>query len=629
MFGIIKLNKGANINKQRLNNMAKINDTNPFSFVLNDEFAFGVNFFSTKQSPTKNKFIFHNNIYIALMGDIFNYSELKTELEKRGHNFNQETNIELIEHLYKEFGENFSNKLDGFFLIALFDLQNKRFLLVCDKSAIVYPCYYYVTKEYLVFSSNAKSILFDKNFQRIANNKALYEYFKLGWVLSPQTFFVGLRKIMAEQYLIIEKGKIKIKNYVVTNFKIGKVSKNLEKNYLKAIGLAVKNGIEISNNKKMGAFLSGGVDSGTIVAMMAKFMKEPFNTFSLYFEGSNQNETKFSNKLSEQYGTTNNIVKLNHNSVYSLPQMVWYNEGPALDLCMISYYFLGQAAKKKVDVIFGGDGNDLIYGYYSPTIDAVSLTKKIPFSRYFYKYSKSLPKFISNHKCVLPFNPSDLKRLNNPELYIKLREITADDTIKKILNKKFPKQRKTAITKIGNVQLFTENRHNNFAHMDVKLFGNQCIDFIVGRMICDANSLILREPLMNTTIINIVRNLPLSLKCRRNGLRYERKYFFKKIINKNKLLPKNFIFREKIAPVPPLEKWFSKELKSITTNILDSTENKDIFDVKYIKKIINKKDINANQARLLFGITSFNLWKNIFIDSEKLKKPKKDLSYYL
>ncbi|KKL89086.1 hypothetical protein LCGC14_1918240, partial [marine sediment metagenome] len=306
------------------------------------------------------------DIWVVFNGEIYNFAILRRELEFKGHIFYTNSDTEVIIHAYEEWGEKFLKKLRGQFAFCIYDSKKRNIFLARDALGLK-PLYYYFDGEKFIFSSEIKCILAHKIKKEI-NRKAFGSYISLGYTFSNLTLFKNIYKVPPSSYLIfnLNNSNLRIKKFWNLDFNIDKTKTEaiLSTELRNLLEESVK--IRLMSEVPLGVFLSGGLDSSSIVALMNKFSDNQIQTFSIRFEeGAPVDETSYANLVSDYYNT-NHTELLIKSSVYEiLPKLVWHFDDLIADPAIIPVYFMAKLAREKITVALTGDGADEIFAGYS------------------------------------------------------------------------------------------------------------------------------------------------------------------------------------------------------------------------------------------------------------------------
>jgi len=310
------------------------------------------------QQPMSNK---DKTIWITFNGEIYNYKELKNELEKK-HEFSTQSDTEVILHLYEEHGEAFVKYLRGMFALAIYDKRTDKLFVVRDHLGQK-PLFYYHDGSNFLFASEIKAILAHKPELRKINHNALYEYLTIRIITPPRSMFHHIKKLPPGHLLVFEKDRVMVKRYWDFHY-YPKIRGDLRE-ILTELEKQIENTVDshLVSDVPVGAFLSGGLDSGLVVAMMSKFVKSPIETFSGDVPYQNYSESPYAKMVAKQYGTNHHELTINVSLVESLPELVWHLDEPS-DSLAVCLYSLAHLTRRSVKVVLGGDGGDELFGGY-------------------------------------------------------------------------------------------------------------------------------------------------------------------------------------------------------------------------------------------------------------------------
>jgi asparagine synthase (glutamine-hydrolysing) len=304
------------------------------------------------------------SVWIVFNGEIYNFPELRRELESRGHRFYTNSDTEVIVHLYEDQGADCVKKLRGMFAFALFDERKRRLLLARDRLGKK-PLHYALVNGRLLFGSEIKPILAAAPGLAEIDQRALLEYFYFGYVPDPLTAFTSIKKLPPGHILEFEHGKITIREY--WDFpRYGTHSPASEEECLEQLEhlLAEAVKIRLISDVPLGALLSGGTDSSLVVALMARAASGPVKTFSIGFRQADFDEAPFARKVAERFGTEHHELILDPNVVETVETLTSSLEEPFGDSSMLPTYYVCQLARKHVTVALSGDGGDEAFAGY-------------------------------------------------------------------------------------------------------------------------------------------------------------------------------------------------------------------------------------------------------------------------
>ncbi|HEY4137774.1 MAG TPA: asparagine synthase (glutamine-hydrolyzing), partial [Casimicrobiaceae bacterium] len=307
------------------------------------------------------------SLWLVCNGEIYNYRELRAELEARGHQFLTHSDCEVILGLYREVGDAFVDRLNGMFGFALWDASRRRLVVGRDRLGIK-PIYTFEDGHRFAFASEAKALLALPGVTPQLNEAALPGYLHLGYVVAPQSLFKGIRKVAPATLITIEDGRVKERRYWQIDGGIDEGRDATEWTAAVRTRLEESVRMQMVSDVPIGAFLSGGIDSSAVVAMMSKHSHGPVKTYSIGFEGSSAddyyNELPYASQIARRFGTDHHEIVVKPDVVSLLPKLVWHLDEPIADTAFITTYLVSKFAREQVTVILSGVGGDEIFGGY-------------------------------------------------------------------------------------------------------------------------------------------------------------------------------------------------------------------------------------------------------------------------
>ncbi len=557
----------------------------------------------TGHQPQHNE---KEDLWIVFNGEIYNFKDLRADLESKGHTFYTKSDTEVIIHSYEEWGEDCVKKLRGQFAFCIFDLTKKILFLARDHMGLK-PLYYYFDGNKFIFSSEIKSIL-AHSIEREVNLKSFSLYVSLRYIPFNLTLFKNILKVPPSSFLIfnLESKQINIKSYWDINFNINrdKSASYLAKELKNLIEESVK--IRLASDVPLGAFLSGGIDSSSVVGVMSKLMDDPVKTFFIGFEeGGPTNELEYSRLASEYYDTDHTEIVVKSASLPDLlPKLIWHHDDLVSDAAFIPVYLMANYAKEKMKVALTGDGADEIFAGYSIYYrkDYLSFAKYVPKDIYnlllkFYDFipsqklrmaltyaSQSKTEEDKFMRAILPLN--DLTRIIPSQTY----------NVPEIIKKTF----------IKNLDVI-----NQFTRWDLKYQLPNQYNMKIDKM-CMATSFEARVPFLDKEIVSWSASIPSDLKLKNNIEKYILRLAMKDI------LPSEILKRKKMGFGTPINLWLKKELREISSQLLENLQKrKNIIQSKYVR-LIKKNLIKKLFADQAWNLIMFELWYETFIENDGL-----------
>lgn len=315
---------------------------------------------ATGNQPIHNE---DQTIWVVLNGEVYNYRELRADLESRGHNFYTNTDTEAIAHAYEEYGCDVPKHLRGMFAFALWDVPRQQLLLARDRVGKK-PLLYSKIGNTLIFASEFQAMLAHPDLSREVNTQALSDYLSFLCVPGPQTAFEHIHKLEPGHTLIWKNGEIEIERYWSLDFKnktnLGE--KEAGERVVDLLRDAVR--VRLMSDVPLGAFLSGGVDSSAVVALMSELSGEPVKTFSIGFDEKGFSEISHARRIAKHFGTDHHEFVVRPNAIEVLPTLVKHYGEPYADSSAIPTYYLAKMTRQHVTVALNGDGGDECFAGY-------------------------------------------------------------------------------------------------------------------------------------------------------------------------------------------------------------------------------------------------------------------------
>ena len=549
---------------------------------------------STGQQPMSNEACAeqgrsNSTVWIVYNGETYNYLELKEDLEKKGHRFRTRSDTETIIHLYEEHGERCVEQLRGMFAFAIWDEKRQRLLLARDRLGKK-PLHYYLDDRRLIFASELKAILQDRTVPRWIDLVALREYLAYQYVPGSKTIFEGIKKVPPAHVLMCSNGQTSIRRYWHLVFR--EEYEHDEACYVDRLKDLLSEAVRLRlvSDVPLGAFLSGGIDSSTVVALMSQASGEPVKTFSIGFEEQDFSELRYARLVAQRFQTDHHEFIVRPNAVELLPRLAWQYDEPFADVSAIPTFYVSQMARKHVTVCLSGDGGDEAFAGYGHYIGALGINQRyrlldrIPlswrrqiFGRLHQNWPAGLRGYHMTRKVSMSFAERFAEQISCFNLPEQVHLLSAD-----VL--------KTTDNRFG-YDAFLESDSvakswpaiSRLQYID---FTNYLPDDILVKVdkASMLNSMEVRVPLLDHKVIEFIASMPSSLRLR-NG---ERKYIFKKIARQ--LLPAEVLQRPKMGFSTPVNFWFRGELADYAREVLldRRTMQRGFLNRDYIEGLISQ-----------------------------------------
>jgi len=553
------------------------------------------------------------SLVIVFNGEIYNYRELRDHLLERGHTFKTRSDTEVILHAYEEFGDLCVEKLRGMFAFALWDRNRKRLFLSRDRVGIK-PLYYLLTDKNLLFASEIKAILQCEDVERRMDLSALDAFLSLRYVPGPKTMFQGIYKLNPGHTLICENGKIQIKKYWDLYFENNRIATEKELGRVLEEMLDEVCRIHLMSEVPYGVFLSGGLDSGSLVAQISGCAGGRLKTFSVGYEGYAENEFDAAQTISKKFGTEHYPLLLSAQDFSDLlPKLVWHLDEPVADPTCIPLYFLSRFAKPHATVIHSGEGADEIFAGYSiykknewmgglqsiPGFTTMARLSKtiLPLSRY--------PKF--SHYLNLSGLPLSRRYLGVSSIFSNglkqqlLKESCCEGAeYSGYLDDTFGHYYKTVKDQASL---------NRMLFIDLKTWLPDDLLVKADKMTMAA-SIEQRVPYLDHKLIEFAAGLPPDLKLKRN----ETKYLFKKVMEPH--LPREIIYQTKKGFPVPIADWFRNGLSGFIREALLEPQSRisEYLHLDVINQILKThQDGKQDMSNEIFGLLTLEFWMRMFV----------------
>jgi asparagine synthase (glutamine-hydrolysing) len=558
--------------------------------------------------------------WIVYNGEIYNFPELRPELESRGHRFYTKTDTEVIIHLYEEMGADCVQKLRGMFGLAIYDKHKRKLILARDRLGKK-PLHYAFHNGNLYFASEIKSILAVAPELAEVNSQGLLEYLYYGYVPDPITAFTGIHKLAAGHVLEFEKGEIRVRQYWNLP-EYSTHSPTSEEECLEELEhrLLEATRIRLISDVPLGAFLSGGTDSSTVVALMARASSGPVKTFSIGFKNDDFNEAEYARIVARKFGTDHHEMILDPDVVQTVEHLTSSLEEPFGDSSMLPTYYVSQMARQHVTVALSGDGGDEMFaGYDRYRIHANRrVFETIPeWARRFYRDSvfPRLPRNMRGRKfsynVSLPWRERYVDGLSFIPAFERDYPILSED-FRGILRRSDDPQN---VLRRSFAEAPAHDPVSEILYVDTKTYLVGDILSKVDRMSM-LNSLEVRVPILDHEFVEWVAGLPPDWKLRGK----QQKYILRRLAERVGV-PREVLYRKKQGFSLPLAHWMRNELKDMLQILLDSrTLQRGYFNPNGVRRLMDDHVHGGREfSGRLWRLLMFELWHRNFL--EKFVKP--------
>jgi asparagine synthase (glutamine-hydrolysing) len=557
-------------------------------------------------------------VWITFNGEIYNFQELRVDLQARGHVFRTNSDTEAIIHAYEQYGRECLDRLRGMFAFAIWDRRCKTLFLARDRVGKK-PIFYYLDGQQFLFASEIKGILADRSVKIESNATAIDHYLAMGYVPSPLSAFRGMQKLPAAHWLEIKNGRIEIGRYwrlrYVPKRKISlpEATAELQSQLADAVRL------RLMSDVPLGAFLSGGVDSSAIVAYMARAMDTPVRTFSVGFEEESFDERPFARMVAERYGTNHTELVVKAPVADILPRVVWQYDEPFADPSAVPSYAIAQLTRRYVTVVLNGDGGDESFaGYNRYLIDRLFRRVDLlpsQIRRGFAAAMMSLPGTSQGHGFLRKLaKVAELIALEPERRYARWFGQFTPSERQSLYTEEFKCAVNGSIAEDLFVDIFAESKTANGVDADLSTDVNLYLpDDLLVKMdrASMAHSLEARSPLLDHVFMEFVATLPPEMKLSGN----QTKHIFKQSLRG--ALPDVILDRPKMGFGAPISSWFRNELREMAEDLLLSarTRQRGYFRAKVVEGLwVEHISKELDHSETLWTLLVLELWHRIFLD---------------
>jgi asparagine synthase (glutamine-hydrolysing) len=550
-------------------------------------------------------------------GEIYNFVGLREELAKKGHYFKTGSDMEVVVHGYEEWGDRVVNRISGQFAFALWDKKRARLLAARDRAGEK-PLYYHEGPENVVFASEIKSLLSRADVPRKLDVEALDLFLTYEFILAPWTIFEGVKKLPPAHAMSVEGGKVATWAYWQAPKAVeqGRSDESWANELRATLARAV--GSQMMSDVPLGAFLSGGIDSSTVVALMADASSRPVKTFNIAFREGSYDESSYAREVAKLFGTEHREETISPDVASLFDRLVVHLDEPFADVSLFPTYLVSEVASREVKVVLSGDGGDELFAGYDwyaadklartlspfPGTSALRILERA--SDWFPESPKkkglvnkvkrflagaSAPGALEHYRWLTHLSASGKAELYGPRLRESLAGADAGAPV-------------VATLADGRRDLL-----NRQLHTDFKLFLADDILVKVDRMSM-ATSLEARAPFLDKDVVELAFRMPGSLKLRG----YRRKHILKQAMADK--LPSRILNRRKEGFSIPMKNWLRSELRPLMESLLsrERIEARGLFEWPAVERRMREHLAGGkNNAHQLFPLMVFERWAQEFL----------------
>jgi asparagine synthase (glutamine-hydrolysing) len=556
-------------------------------------------------------------VWVVFNGEIYNYRELRRELEARGHTFRTGSDTEVIVHAYEEDGEDCVKRFNGMFAFALWDRRDRRLIIARDRLGVK-PLYYFLDDHRLVFGSELKAILEHRDVPRSIDREALDGFLTFEYVPAPLSIFEGIRKLPPGHLLCLEGGKAAVRRYWDLRFA---PARGGERELGPALYDLLKDAVRLRlvSDVPLGAFLSGGIDSSTIVCMMSELMDRPVKTFSIGFDDPSYDELGYARMVAARFHTDHQELVIRPNVADLVQGLVRHLDEPLADVSVFPTYLVSELARRDVTVVLSGDGGDELFaGYdwyvadklarYYARLPARLRTAVIPalvgrlspgaqkkgpvnMLKRFVE-GAALPERLEHFRWSMFLTETEKRALYGEDLRRALGDVDGGARV---------------ACALGFAAEADPLWRQQVA--DIKTYLADDILVKVDRMSM-AHSLEARTPFLDYRVVEFAAALPSALRLRG----FTTKYLLRRAMAAK--LPRAVLTRGKQGFSIPMKNWLRHELRPLMEDVLSPARLRDagLFDPAYVETLKAQHLAGvANHAHRLWSLMIFEIWRSLYL----------------
>jgi asparagine synthase (glutamine-hydrolysing) len=559
------------------------------------------------------------SVVVVCNGEIYNYRELRKQLEAQGHRFATHSDTEVIAHLYEERGDDFLAALDGMFGLALWDRKRQRLVVARDPLGIK-PLYYRLNERELMFASEAKSLMRVPRVSLALDQSSLAQYLAVGYVSAPHSIFKDVRKLAPGVALFVEQGRAELRSYwkLAPDVDAARSPAEWAHSVRAEMERAVRD--QMVSDVPIGAFLSGGIDSSAVVAFMKRHSAQPVKTYSIGFKGSSgaelYNELPYARQVATAFGTDHHEILVQPDVASLLPQLLWHMDEPVADAAFITTYLVSKFAREDVTVILSGVGGDELFGGYTRYLDE-------HYRRLYHRVPSAIRRGIIEP--IARRLPSDrhnrlLNKMRLAKAFLLADSLPFEDRYGAFMQVFSAAERHLLLRE--NVAAFDDCIARAFAGsqaqdplrrlMDVDLATQMPEDLLLlTDKMSMAVSLECRVPLLDQGLVKLAARIPGAVKMQDGQLKALMKQSLAGV------LPDSILNREKRGFGAPIGAWFKAELAALVRDVLspEVVRRRGLLDSQAVQRTIGEHERQeADRTDHLLALVNLELWCRLYLD---------------
>ena len=558
---------------------------------------------------------------ITYNGEVYNHADYRRELTEKGYRYNTQSDTEAILQLYEEYGADCVHKLRGMFAFAIWNKNAKELFIARDRFGVKPLYYVHDDNGSLFFGSEIKSLLEINAVHPELNYAALPDQLANHGTSYDETLFAGVKRLLPGHFMIWKDGQIKIEKYWDLEFEPKHEERNdadVIEEWLELFRKSVE--LRLMSDVPLGMFLSGGIDSSAIAAMMAGMVDQPIKTFSVGFKEREANEFEFASIVSKAFKTDHHEIVITPEQFFDeLPNLVWHEDEPLGFDSSVPLYFVSKLAEQHVKVVLTGEGSDEILGGYA------RYGKTLALLNYGEKYESYTPRFLREAvRSGVGTLPNSLNRK------LKRTFLTLDANIEDIYFDNFAIFGKSMQSKLLSDETRARiDELNPYFHLQNWITETDAEELLDKLLYADtktylhellmkqdqmsmAASVESRVPFLDHKLVEFTAKLPEKMKIRGRTT----KWILREAMNG--ILPREILDRPKMGFPVPLGRWLRNEFRHVVDEYVlsERTMTRGIFEPGFVRELVASHNAGEDHTTRLFRLVNFEIWHRKFIDGE-------------
>jgi len=568
-------------------------------------------------------------VHIIYNGEIYNHADYRESLEAKGHTYTTHCDTETILHLYEEHGQACVDYLRGMFAFAIWD-QRKQELLIARDRLGVKPLYYVHTADgSLYFGSEIKTVLEARAVKPEVNYAVLSDYLANHAPSGEETLFVGVKRLLPGHVMTWSDGEVSIRRYWDVDFSKHTDERD-DRTYIKQWSELFRESVRLRlmADVPLGMFLSGGIDSSAIAAVMSGMVSEPIKTFSVAFAEREANELEYARLVADTYKTNHHEVVVSPEQFFeALPRLVWHEDEPLAHPSSVALYFVSHLASQHVKVVLTGEGSDELlagYGRYRRTIWNLEMGRR---------YNKLTPSIARNsiRNQIERTLPSGRLRQKLMRTFLVLSPELESIYFDNFAVFSAPMQQnmftRTTRERIGSIDPYRELRRvlarvkdlsllDGLLYADIKTYLHELL--MKQDQMSMATSIESRVPFLDHKLVEFTARMPDTMKLRGGTTKFVLRESMKGV------LPERILSRSKMGFPVPIGRWFRGPFKSVIDEYVlsDRALARDIFEPDFVKRLVSLHQSGEDHSERLWALLNFEIWLRQFVDGDQSSAPK-------